>query len=80
MDEVPPRHVRREKKTWPLGWLRGDDNPYESLVQDYMRMAVERFKIFCKIYVAAFLVPPKNWRARVARRQRYLSELCSANR
>jgi len=80
MDEEPPRHVRREKKTRPLGWLRGDDNPYESLVQDYMRMAVERFKIFCKIYVAAFLVPPKNWRARVARRQRYLSELCSANR
>ena len=68
MDEEPPRRALRKKNTRPLGWLRGDDDPYESLVQDYMRMAVERFKIFCKIYVAAFLVPPKNWRARVARR------------
>jgi hypothetical protein len=77
MDEAPPRHVLRKKKTRPLGWLRGDDDPYESLVQDYMRMAVKRFKIFCKMFVGAFLVPPKNWRARVARRQRYLGEVRS---
>ncbi len=69
INEEPPRRAHK-KKTRPLGWLRGDDDPYESLVQDYMRMAVERFKIFCKIYVAALLVPPKNWRVRIARRQR----------
>jgi hypothetical protein len=70
IEEAPPRQAVRKKKTRLLGWLRGDDDPYESLVQDYMRMAVVAYKPYCKIYVAAFLTPPKNWRARVARTQR----------
>jgi hypothetical protein len=75
MDKAPPRHVPSKKKTQPLGWLLGNDDPYESLVQDYMRMAVASYKSFCKIYVAAFLTPPQNWRAKVAQSQRRLNEL-----
>lgn len=75
MDKAPPRHVPSKKKTRPLGWLLGNDDPYESLVQDYMRMAVASYKSFCKIYGAAFVTPPKNWRAKVAQSQRRLNEL-----
>jgi hypothetical protein len=75
---APPRHALRKIKTHPSGWwLRGDDDAYESLVQDYMGMAVGQYKTFCKFYVAAFLTPPKNWRSRVARSQRHFNELCS---
>jgi len=76
MNEAPsPRRPLRKKKTRPLGWLRGDDDAYETLVQDTMRMAVEAYKSFCKIYVAAFLTPPQNWRAKVAQSQRRFNEL-----
>jgi hypothetical protein len=67
LGEAPPRSARQN--TRPLGWLRGGDDAYESLVQDYMRMAVEAYKCFCKYYVAAFVTPPKNWRAKVAERR-----------
>jgi hypothetical protein len=50
-------------------------SPFESLrelpddeVQALMRLAVERRKDFCKIFCAALLTPPKNWRARARRR------------
>lgn len=77
INEEAPKHVRRKKKTRPLDWLRGDDDAYESLVRDYMRMAVEHYKAFGKMFVAAFLVPPKNWRARVAERRQFLTEFRS---
>jgi hypothetical protein len=56
MDEAPPRDVLRKKKTRLLGWLRGDDDAYESLVQDYMRMAVEGYPF------AKCLSPPSSCR------------------
>jgi hypothetical protein len=74
IDQVPPKRRLLKKRTKPFAWLKGGDNAHESLVQDLMRIAVTRYKIFCKMIVAAFLTPPKNWRERVARSQRYLND------
>ncbi len=36
-------------------------------VQDLMRLAIERPKVFSKLFYAAHLTPPKGWRARARR-------------
>ena len=58
------------KKLSPFEWLHGGPNAQAGLVQDLMRMAVEEPKIFCRMFAAAFLTPPKNWRRRAARNRR----------
>jgi hypothetical protein len=52
------------KKLSPFEWLHGGPNAQASLVEDLMRMAVEEPKIFCRMFAAAFLTPPKHWRRR----------------
>jgi hypothetical protein len=54
------------KKLRPFEWLRGGPNAQAGLVQDLMRLAVEKPKIFCRKFSAALLVPAKDWRRRAA--------------
>jgi hypothetical protein len=51
-----------------LSWFRGAPNAQARLVEDLMVAAVQAPKTFAKMFCAAFLTPPKNWRARAARR------------
>jgi hypothetical protein len=50
------------KQSRPFEWLRGGPNAQAGLVQDLMSLAVEDPKTFCRMWCAAFLVPPKNRR------------------
>ena len=58
------------KKPKRFDWLRGGPNAYDSLVQDLMRLAVERPKAFGKMFGAACLALPTNWRSKVSARTR----------
>jgi hypothetical protein len=58
--------TRSSVQTKKFEWLRGGPNAQASLVQDLMRLAVEKPKIFCRKFSAALLVPPKGWRRRAA--------------
>jgi hypothetical protein len=74
VDAEPAERSRRKKKTKPFAWLEGGDDAHESLVQDLMWIAATRYKLFCKMVVAALLTPPKSWRARAARRRRFSTD------
>jgi hypothetical protein len=54
----------RTKEFKSFEWLRGGADAQASLVQDLMRMAVEQPKIFTRMFAAAWLTPPKDWRRR----------------
>ena len=49
-----------------LAWLRRPPNTQACLAEDLMLVAVDAPKTFAKMISAAFLTPPKNWRAPVA--------------
>jgi hypothetical protein len=52
-------------KELSLAWLREGADVRASLVQDLMQTAVEQPRIFTRMFAAAWLTPPKNWRRRV---------------
>jgi len=52
------------KKPWSFELSRDGPN---AEVEGLMRLAIERPKVFCKLFCAALLTPPKNWRT-VARK------------
>ena len=58
-DQMPRRSVRT-KKPWSFELPREGPN---ADVQGLMRLSIERPKAFGKLFCAAFLTPPKNWRA-----------------
>src|SRR6516165_4508666 len=59
-EETPRRSVRRKKPRSPER-LR---EPPNAEVQGLMRLAMEQYKSFCRLFIAAFLTPPKGWRVR----------------
>jgi hypothetical protein len=57
-----PGDGKKQPMTFEL--REGPDNE----VQDLMSLAIKRPKQFCKAFCAAWLTPPKGWRARARRK------------
>jgi hypothetical protein len=62
-DQIPKRSIRT-KKPWSFELSRDGPN---AEVEGLMRLAIERPKVFCKLFCGVLLTPPKNWRT-LARR------------
>jgi hypothetical protein len=60
-EETPTRRSVSRKKPRSPESLR---EPANAEVQGLMRLAMERYKPFCRLFIAAFLTPPKGWRVR----------------
>jgi hypothetical protein len=62
-DETAEERSKRQQLAWSYvpPWLAKQ-------VENYMVLARWRPKVFAKMFCAAFLTPPRNWRARVPQR------------
>jgi hypothetical protein len=58
-DQMPKRSVRRKQ---PRSFTLPREGP-NAEVQGLMHLSIERPKAFGKLFSAAFLTPPQNWRA-----------------